>query len=80
MRTGFSLLGFAEARIFRESPNVLLCVSSFNAGARRLYARLGYEEIGVLRQYLVPEHDEILLRKSRGSWRDFTPPRGPARG
>ena len=77
---GTRLLEFAEARIFRDSPNVFMCVSSFNAGARRLYARLGYEEVGVLRQYIVPEHGEILLRKSRGSWRDFRPAPGPAGG
>ena len=75
---GSRLLGFAEARIFRESPNAFMCVSSFNAGARRLYARLGYEQVGVLRQYIVPAHDEILLRKSRGSWQEFVPPRDPA--
>ena len=70
---GTQLLAFAEARIFRDSPNVFMCVSSFNDGAGRLYARLGYEEVGVLRRYLVPEHDEILLRKSKGPWRDFAP-------
>ena len=75
---GSQLLGFAEARIFRDSPNVFMCVSSFNTGARRLYARLGYEEVGLLRQFIVPEHDEILLRKSRGSWRDFVPSAGSA--
>lgn len=77
---GSQLLRFAETRIFRESPNVFMCVSSFNAGARRLYARLGYQEVGVLRQYLVSEHDEILLRKSRGSWREFTPPPSSTEG
>jgi ribosomal protein S18 acetylase RimI-like enzyme len=68
---GSSLLAFAEARIFDESPNVFMCVSSFNRGARRLYARLGYQEVGVLRGYIVPDHDELLLRKSVGAWRDF---------
>ncbi|MBM3264119.1 MAG: GNAT family N-acetyltransferase, partial [candidate division Zixibacteria bacterium] len=33
---GSRLMGFAETRIFRESPNVFVCVSSFNMDARRL--------------------------------------------
>jgi [ribosomal protein S18]-alanine N-acetyltransferase len=68
---GSQLIGFAEQRIFRDSPNVFLCVSSFNAAAQRLYERLGYETVGVLKGYLVAEHDEILLRKSLGAWRGF---------
>lgn len=61
---GTALMEFAEKRIFRQSPNVFLCVSSFNLAAQRFYRRRGYETIGVLRQYLAPEYDEILMRKS----------------
>lgn len=63
---GTALVGFAEARIFRDHPNVFLCVSSFNEGARRLYERLGYRRVGELEDYLVRGHGEILMRKSRG--------------
>jgi [ribosomal protein S18]-alanine N-acetyltransferase len=63
---GRELIAFAEERIFRESPNVFLCVSSFNTDAQRLYARLGYERIGELKDYLVRGHGEILMRKTRG--------------
>jgi [ribosomal protein S18]-alanine N-acetyltransferase len=68
---GSALLQWAEDRIFRSSPNVFICVSSFNPGARRLYERRGFELVGVLRELLVPGHDEILLRKTRGTWTDF---------
>lgn len=68
---GTELLRWAEARILRESPNVFICVSSFNPGARRLYERLGFEAVGVLRELIVPGHDEILLRKTRGPWTEF---------
>jgi len=27
--------------------------------------------VGVLRAYVVPQHDEILMRKARGSWTEF---------
>ncbi|HEU5041114.1 MAG TPA: GNAT family N-acetyltransferase [Gemmatimonadales bacterium] len=68
---GSRLVAHAEARIFRESPNVFLCVSTFNPAARRLYGRLGYREVGELTDYLVRGHGEVLLRKSRGPWSEF---------
>jgi ribosomal protein S18 acetylase RimI-like enzyme len=68
---GSRLVRFAEERSFRESPNVFLCVSSFNAGARRLYERLGYRVVGELPDYVVTGHSEILMRKSIGPTRDF---------
>ena len=71
---GEKLVGFAEERIFRESPNVFLCVSSFNAGARRLYDRLGYQVVGELMDYVVPGHSEILMRKTIGPLRGFPKP------
>ncbi len=71
---GRQLIAFAESRIFRESPNVFLCVSSFNTGAQRLYTRLGYEPVGELKDYIVPGHSEILMRKSRGPTSQFQGP------
>jgi [ribosomal protein S18]-alanine N-acetyltransferase len=63
---GTELIQFAEKRIFRESPNVFLCVSSFNTRAARLYERLGYEVVGELKDYLVAGHSELLMRKTIG--------------
>jgi ribosomal protein S18 acetylase RimI-like enzyme len=68
---GARLLAFAEERIFREAPNVFLCVSSFNLDAQRFYARLGYEPVGELRDYLVAGLGEILMRKTRGPIRGY---------
>jgi ribosomal-protein-alanine N-acetyltransferase len=68
---GRALLGFAEARIFRESPNVFICVSSFNPRARSLYERVGYESVGVLRDFIMRGYDEILLRKTTGPLTEF---------
>lgn len=70
---GARLLGFAEERVFRESPNVFLCVSSFNRDARRFYERLGYEAVGELRDYLVAGLGEVLMRKTRGPIRGYCP-------
>lgn len=63
---GQKLLAFAEGRIFRESPNVFLCVSSFNKDAKRLYQRLGYRKVGELKDYVVNGHSEFLMRKTVG--------------
>ena len=72
-RIGARLLGFAEERIFRESPNVFLCVSGFNTRAQTFYARLGYERIGELKDYVIAGESEILMRKSLGPKDSFQP-------
>jgi|SRR5947209_6434859 len=63
---GSRLIAFAEERIFREGPNVFLCVSSFNRRARALYERLGYQAVGELKDYIVRGASEILMRKTIG--------------
>ena len=68
---GARLMAFAEERMFRERPNVFLCVSEFNEGARRFYMRLGYEEVGELRDYVVRGHSEVLMRKTIGPLAEF---------
>lgn len=70
---GTRLVRFAEERIFRESPNVFLCVSSFNPGARRLYEQLGYVLVGELTDYIVRGHSELLYRKTIGPVGGFRP-------
>jgi ribosomal protein S18 acetylase RimI-like enzyme len=68
---GSRLIAFAEQLIFHETPNVFICVSSFNPGAKRLYERLGYEVIGELKNYIVAGHSEILLRKTIAPLTEF---------
>jgi ribosomal protein S18 acetylase RimI-like enzyme len=70
---GTRLMCFAEERILRQSPNVFLCVSSFNHRAQTFYERLGYQRVGELPDFLVPGQAEILLRKSRGPLFSFVP-------
>src|SRR5262245_56052169 len=68
---GTQVLAWAETRILRDSPNVFMCVSSFNPDALRLYRRVGYEVVGTLKGFVVDEHDEFLLQKRRSSWEAF---------
>jgi ribosomal-protein-alanine N-acetyltransferase len=68
---GSKLVRFAEQRIFGEAPNAFILVSSFNERALRLYQRLGYEIVGELKEYIIPGHSEILLRKTIGPLAEF---------
>lgn len=66
---GRLLMEELERRAFARWPNVYLCVSDFNTGARAFYRRIGYEEVGALRDLLLPGKAEILMRKTSGTWR-----------
>ncbi len=63
-KLGTYMMEFAEKRVFAECANLFLCVSSFNLDARRFYSKLGYKEVGELKNYLVEGYDEIILRKT----------------
>ncbi|MBX7124576.1 MAG: GNAT family N-acetyltransferase [Cyclobacteriaceae bacterium] len=63
---GKSMMKFVEERVFAETPNVFLCVSSFNIRAQKFYAGLGYEPVGTLKNFVIDGHDELILRKTRG--------------
>jgi [ribosomal protein S18]-alanine N-acetyltransferase len=68
---GNSLLRFAEDLIFKKSPNVFICVSSFNGSAIKFYEKSGYLVAGELKDYLVSGHSELLLRKTIGPILEF---------
>jgi ribosomal-protein-alanine N-acetyltransferase len=57
MGFGKMLLQFCEERILKISPNIFICVSSFNEGAIRLYNEFGFKPVGEL---------DNLLRKTAG--------------
>jgi [ribosomal protein S18]-alanine N-acetyltransferase len=63
---GTKLLQFCEERILKISPNVFICVSSFNKGARKLYSEFGFKLIGELDNFVKEGFTELLLRKTVG--------------
>jgi len=63
---GKQLLGFCENRILKISPNIFICVSSFNEGALKLYEEFGFKRVGDLKDFLKEGFTEILLRKTAG--------------
>jgi ribosomal-protein-alanine N-acetyltransferase len=63
---GKKLLQFCEGRILKISPNIFICVSSFNEGAIKLYYEFGFKLIGELNDFLKEGFSELLLRKTFG--------------
>ncbi|MBS1531450.1 MAG: GNAT family N-acetyltransferase [Bacteroidetes bacterium] len=63
---GTRILQFCEERILKYSPNVFICVSSFNERALKLYTRFGFERVGELKDFVKKGFSEILLRKTVG--------------
>ncbi len=63
---GTRLLRFCEERILKFSPNVFICVSSFNKGAIRLYSEFGFKLVGELEDFVKTGFTELLLRKTVG--------------
>jgi ribosomal protein S18 acetylase RimI-like enzyme len=63
---GRKLLQFCEERILKISPNIFICVSSFNTGAIHLYEDFGFKRVGELENFVKLGFTEILLRKSFG--------------
>jgi ribosomal protein S18 acetylase RimI-like enzyme len=63
---GTKLLEFCEKRILAYSPNIFICVSSFNSGAAKLYYSFGFRLIGQLDNFVKEGFSELLLRKTVG--------------
>jgi ribosomal protein S18 acetylase RimI-like enzyme len=63
---GTLLLSFAEKQVLKYSPNIFICVSAFNTNAIRLYTGYGFEQVGVLKNFVAAGYDELLLRKTAG--------------
>jgi ribosomal protein S18 acetylase RimI-like enzyme len=60
---GNALLTHVEAAYRSRTGNLWLLVSGFNARARRFYERNGFGPIGTIPGLVVPDEDEILMRK-----------------
>ncbi|MDR3694162.1 N-acetyltransferase [Mucilaginibacter sp.] len=70
---GTQILQFCQDRILTYSPNIFICVSSFNKGAIQLYTKFGFELIGELKDFIKPGFDELLLRKTAGPITGYQP-------
>lgn len=62
---GEQLMDAAEAQLFETARDVFLLVSDFNDSAQRFYRRRGYEPVGALPGYVLPDVTELVFRKRR---------------
>lgn len=63
---GKILLRYCEKRVLKISPNLFICVSSFNKGAIKLYNEFGFKLVGELDNFVKEGFTELLLRKTVG--------------
>ena len=64
---GTKIFQFCEDRILQYSPNIFICVSSFNHGAIQLYTKFGFEPVGELKDFVKQGFTELLMRKTVGA-------------
>ena len=62
---GKKLLAFFEAAVFRDASKAFLVVADFNPDAKRLYEKLGYEQVGELPDLYKEGVTEYLMMKKR---------------
>jgi ribosomal-protein-alanine N-acetyltransferase len=60
---GQALMEHAEEILRAGSQDVFLLVSDFNHAAQRFYARLGYQQVGAIPDYVIPGVTELVFRK-----------------
>lgn len=62
---GRALMREAETILFEKVNDVFLLVSDFNTEAQKFYQRLGYEQVGIIRNYVIEGVDELIFRKKK---------------
>ena len=60
---GSALLAEVERRSAEIASDVFLLVSDFNEAAQRFYQRHGFEQIGEVSGYVLPDVTELIFRK-----------------
>lgn len=60
---GSVLLAETERAAAQHSKDLFLLVSDFNTDAQRFYRRHGYEHIGKIAGYVLPDVAELIFRK-----------------
>lgn len=62
---GGALMEYAEEILFQTSNDVFLLVSDFNLAAQRFYQGRGYQQVGAIPDYVLPNITELIYRKTR---------------
>jgi len=64
---GRKLVDYAGKIVAPHLPNLFLICSADNLSAQRFYESVGFENAGLLKDLVIPDHDEILYRKRFGT-------------
>ncbi len=62
---GEALLRQAETAMFAQVESIFLLVSDFNGAAQRFYARLSYQQIGTIPDFVLPSINELIFYKRK---------------
>jgi ribosomal protein S18 acetylase RimI-like enzyme len=62
---GQALMHHAEANLFARVTSIFLLVSDFNHAAQRFYQRLGYQQIGAIADFVLPDVAELIFYKRK---------------
>jgi [ribosomal protein S18]-alanine N-acetyltransferase len=60
---GKALIDYVSVQLGPQRKFLFLCVSSFNERARSFYLRIGFQPVGILKDFVVDGLDECLLIK-----------------
>lgn len=60
---GRALMEYAEESSRAQGRDLFLLVSDFNTDAQRFYQRLGFQQVGLLEDYVIPGVGELIYRK-----------------
>jgi ribosomal protein S18 acetylase RimI-like enzyme len=63
MGIGGLLLDYIEATSQQHSKDLFLLVSDFNKAAQKFYERHGYQQIGMIPAYVLPDVTELIYYK-----------------
>jgi ribosomal protein S18 acetylase RimI-like enzyme len=61
---GRGVMDWMGANLSGDERNLWLCVSRWNSPARRFYERMGFVEIGIIPDLVMPGTDEVFMRKT----------------
>jgi len=67
MGIGKQLLTYVESACQQFSDQIFLLVSDFNSDAQRFYKRRGYQHIGTIPAYVLPDVAELIYHKRLGN-------------
>ena len=64
---GRALMEYAEESSRAQGRDLFLLVSDFNTDAQRFYQRLGFHQVGLLDDYVIPGVSELIFWKKTRS-------------